>query len=200
MPHPRAVSASKPGQEVAQAFLVSDRMTQLLLERLDSRAWRAKLPGQNVRTIADIVVHVHNIRCKWLRLSAPHLKRPPVLDRHTCTIKDARTALAKSAHLCAEMLEQALGSPRRVQRFVRDGWAQPWPPGVAMSAYMITHEAHHRGQACMLVHQLGFRIPNALTAEMWNWERLYKQCGFDLATAKVRIPKTKVLRDDKEAK
>jgi uncharacterized damage-inducible protein DinB len=39
-----------------------------------------------------------------------------------------------------------------------------------MVAYMITHEAHHRGQICMLAHQLGFRLPGADTSAMWKGE------------------------------
>src|ERR1035437_2109599 len=40
---------------------------------------------------------------------------------------------------------------------------------------MIAHEAHHRGQTCMLTHQLGFPLPNEVTAGMWNWEKLWKE-------------------------
>ena len=41
-----------------------------------------------------------------------------------------------------------------------------------MVAYMITHEAHHRGQVCMLTHQLGSKLPGAATSAMWGWERM----------------------------
>jgi uncharacterized damage-inducible protein DinB len=47
-----------------------------------------------------------------------------------------------------------------------------------MLAYMITHDAHHRGQVCMLAHQLGFPLPANATSEMWAWEKLWKACGF----------------------
>src|SRR5512140_2325442 len=60
-------------EEMVQAYALNDRMNQLLLEHLDSRAWRAKPSGKGARTIAAIFTHVHNVRCKWLRLSAPHL-------------------------------------------------------------------------------------------------------------------------------
>jgi uncharacterized damage-inducible protein DinB len=40
---------------------------------------------------------------------------------------------------------------------------------------MISHEAHHRGQVCMLAHQMGFPLPKAY--EIWNWEKLWKECG-----------------------
>lgn len=188
MPRPSGVPALDFPQEILQAYALNDRMTQLLLEHLDSRAWRAKSPSHKGRTIADIFAHVHNIRCKWLRLSAPHLKLPARLDRNQCTQKQTQAALAESAGRCSEMLAEALCAPKsRVPSFVRDGWARPWPPGVAMFAYMITHDAHHRGQACMLAHQLGF--PLKAGYRLWVWEKLAKECGFQLlASHKTKRP------------
>jgi uncharacterized damage-inducible protein DinB len=46
-----------------------------------------------------------------------------------------------------------------------------------MLCYMIAHEAHHRGQVCMLAHQLGFPLSVAVTSGIWNWEKLWKECG-----------------------
>jgi len=55
------------------------------------------------------------------------------------------------------MLAETLGGcGGRVEKFRRDGWAPPWPVGLEMLCYMLSHEAHHRGQVCMLAHQLGF--------------------------------------------
>ena len=178
---PSGMPAFDLPQEILQSYALNDRMNQLLLEHLDSRAWRAKSPGHKGRTIAAIFAHVHNIRCKWLRLSAPHLKLPARLDRTRCTQKQTQSALAESAGLCSQMLEEALSTPQgRVTSFLRDGWARPWPPGVAMFAYMITHDAHHRGQACMLAHQLGFPLTGRGAYGLWEWERLAKECGFEL--------------------
>lgn len=168
-------------QEILQAYALNDRMNQFVLEHLDSRAWRAKNSSNKSRTIADIFAHVHNIRCKWLRLSAPYLKLPARLDRRRCTQKQAQAALVESARLCSQMLAEALSGPQgRVQSFVRDGWARPWPPGIAMFAYVITHDAHHRGQVCMLAHQLGFPLTGQAAYGMWVWEKLAKECGFQL--------------------
>jgi uncharacterized damage-inducible protein DinB len=177
-----ARAAASPSPKFREALLetyaVNDRINQLILENLDPRAWRAKPPGRNARTIAAIFTHMHNVRRKWLRLSAPHLKLPAQLDRARCTQRQARTALAESAKRCSEMLAEALGEDGRVGRFRRDGWARPWPAGAAMFTYMISHEAHHRGQACMLAHQLGYRLPIKAAYGMWVWERLWKECGF----------------------
>ena len=184
----------------AQIFLVNDRMNQILIEHLDPAAWRAqttakttakppgKNPGKNpgksnVRTIAAIFTHMHNVRSKWVRLTAPHLNVPPQLNRAHCTPRQARAGLAESAARCAEMLAEALGGQMRgsdggrVEKFLRDGWARPWPVGLEMLCYMLSHEAHHRGQVCMLAHQLGFPLPIKVTSGIWNWEKLWKECG-----------------------
>jgi uncharacterized damage-inducible protein DinB len=164
---------------MAEAYAVNDRMNQLVLEHLDQQAWRAKAPGNRGRTIAAIFAHVHNVRRKWLRLSAPHLKLPAPLDRARCTPKQTKAALAESAARCSEMLADALANPRsRIEKFRRDGWARPWAPGTAMFAYMISHDAHHRGQVCLLAHQLGFPLPTKAAYGIWNWEKLWKDCGF----------------------
>ena len=164
-------------QSLVESYAVNEQMNQIVLEHLDPAAWRAKLPGSKGRTIAAIISHVHNMRRKWLRLSAPHLKLPAPLDRATCTQKQARTALLESGARCSEMLADAL-SRSRVESFRRDGWAKPWPAGPAMAAYMISHDAHHRGQVCMLAHQLGFPLPTKADAGIWGWEKLWKECGF----------------------
>lgn len=179
MARPQRAVALDPGQALAESYAVNDRMNQLVIEHLDPRAWRAKLPGDRARTIAAIFSHVHNVRRKWLRLSAPHLKLPAALDRTRSTPEQARAALAESAAGCCEMLAEALVRPDgRIQTFRRDGWARPWPAGAAMLAYMITHDAHHRGQACMLAHQLGFPLPVEVACGIWAWEKLWKECGF----------------------
>jgi uncharacterized damage-inducible protein DinB len=152
-------------------------MNQVLIENLDPAAWSAKPPG-NVRTIAAMFTHMHNVRCKWIRLTAPHLKIPAQLNRTQCTPQQARAGLTESAARCAEMLAEALGGGRgRVDKFLRDGWAKPWPVGPEMLCYMIAHEAHHRGQVCMLAHQLGFQLPNVVMSGIWNWEKLWKEGG-----------------------
>ena len=158
-------------------FAASDRMNQLLIEHLDPAAWRAKPPGKT-RPIAAIFTHMHNVRCKWIRLTAPHLKVPLLLNRAHCTPQQARAGLAESAARCAEMLAEALGGGGGlIEKFCRDGWAPAWPVGPEMLWYMLAHEAHHRGQVCMLAHQLGFPLPNEAACGIWNWEKLWKQCG-----------------------
>jgi uncharacterized damage-inducible protein DinB len=179
----RAVTKRQPkvhtqlSRAAVRIFAANDRINQLLIEHLDPTVWGAKPPGKT-RTIAAIFTHMHNVRTKWIRLTAPHLKVPPQLNRTHCTPKQVRAGLAESAARCAEMLAEALGeSGGRARKFLRDGWARPWPAGVEMLCYMLSHEAHHRGQVCMLAHQLGYPLSTQVTSGVWNWEKLWKECG-----------------------
>ena len=164
------------GRTAATMFAANDRMNQLLIEHLDDAAWTEKPPGK-VRTIVAIFTHMHNVRCKWVRLSAPHLKIPAQLNRARCTREQACAGLAESAARCVEMLTEALDGSGRVKMFSRDALASSWPAGVEMLCYMLAHEAHHRGQVIMLAHQLGFELPYKASDGIWNWERLWKECG-----------------------
>jgi len=175
----RTQAGARPDLAAAlvESYAVNERMNQIVLAHLDPAAWRAKPPASRVRGIAAIFCHMHNIRRKWIRLSAPHLELPAPLDRARCSRKQAKAALVESGARCCEMIAGALAQPGRGS-FLRDGWAKPWPAGAAMVAYMIAHDAHHRGQVCMLAAQLGLPLPQKATSRMWAWERLWKECGF----------------------
>jgi uncharacterized damage-inducible protein DinB len=178
MPRPAVAVPADVREVLLEIWAANDRMNQLILEHLDPRAWRAKPPSRNGRTIAAIFTHVQNIRRKWLRLSAPHLKLPPEAASARSTQQQMRAAFAHSAQRCSEMLVGALATATGCAKtFRRDGWAPSWPAGPTMVAYMFAHEAHHRGQVLMLAHQLGFPLPED-SYGIWNWDKLWKQCGF----------------------
>lgn len=168
----------KPPSQIARSavrlFATNDSVNQMLIEHLDPAAWNTK-PAGKVRTIAAIFTHMHNVRTKWIRLNAPHLRIPAQLSRNRCTPQQASTALEHSAALCIELLAEALSNEGRIAKFRRDGWGAPWPAGVEMLCYMLAHEAHHRGQICLLAHQLGYPLPTAVTSGLWNWEKLWKE-------------------------
>jgi uncharacterized damage-inducible protein DinB len=172
-------SPSDPREALLAIYAVNDSMNQLILAHLDRRAWRARLPGQagRARTIASIFAHVHNCRLRWLKKSAPHLRRPAPLDPHRCRLEQTAAALEKSAAQGLKMLAEALSFDpgRRVRLFRRDDWMPVWPANATMFAYMFAHEAHHRGQILMLAHQLGY--PLALGYRIWHWDKFWKQAG-----------------------
>ena len=88
------------GRPAVQIFAANDRMNQVLIEHLDPTAWKAKPPTAKppgkARSIAAIFTHMHNVRCKWVRLTAPHLKIATQLNRAHCAPQQVLAVMENS--------------------------------------------------------------------------------------------------------
>ncbi|HEV8385076.1 MAG TPA: DinB family protein [Candidatus Acidoferrales bacterium] len=171
MPKAQAKREFVLSRAMLEAYAVNERMNQYLLENLPEAAWRAEPPGGKGRPIAAIAAHIHNVRHMWLVVSAKGSKIPEKLNRDTCTKKQAMAALAKSAEAIGKLLEAGLNHP--------EGRVKEFRPDVAGAfGYMVAHEAHHRGQICMLARQVGHPLPKMAGFGMWEWGKLWRECGF----------------------
>jgi len=170
-----AASPARPffvPRSLAEAFATSERINQFLLEALERKVWRADPPSGAGRKIAEIAAHMHNVRHMWLVATAPGASLPDKLDRAKCTKKQAQSALKKSAKCMVEVIRQAAETPDgRVRNFR--------PDVVGFLAYAIAHEAHHRGQICLLTRELGHPLPKEVQFGMWEWSKRWKDCGFE---------------------
>lgn len=141
-----------------QAYATDDRVTDYLLEHLGDDAWEAR--PESGRSIPAIVAHMHNVRVMWLKATKAETV-PEQLDRHTVTRDQARAALAQSRDAIVVVLRQSFGGTGKVRNF---------PPDAAhFFAYLVAHDAHHRGQICMLARQLGCKLEQAVTFGMWEY-------------------------------
>jgi uncharacterized damage-inducible protein DinB len=180
MPSSRTPASKKPagsrgaevdlGRAVVEAFLVNERMNQFLLEHLDASVWTSPPPlvkdGAG-RTIAAIVAHMHNVRHMWLVVSAKELKAPEKVDRKKLTIAEAKRALAASAKAVRALLERSIESGGKVKDFR--------PDVVGFLGYVVSHEAHHRGQIAMLARQLGKPLPQEANFGLWDWGKRWRE-------------------------
>jgi uncharacterized damage-inducible protein DinB len=172
-PSKRARSAREPvdlGQAVLQALATNERMNQYLLENLDERAWTLPPASGKGRTIAAIVAHMHNVRHMWLVVAAKGTKIPDKLDRASVTKPQAMKALEASGQALLALFERALENGNRVKDFR--------PDVVGFLGYVTAHEAHHRGQICMLARELELPLSKDASYGMWDWNKRWKECGF----------------------
>ena len=88
------MASTQLGDAAVRIFRANERMNQTILELLHPAAWRAKPPGK-ARSIAAIFTHMHNVRAKWVRLTAPHLAIPALLSRAHCTPQQASEGFSR---------------------------------------------------------------------------------------------------------
>ena len=160
MPKAAAAEFSLP-QALLTSFDTNNRINQYMIENLPAEAWRAEPPEGKGRTVAAIVAHLHNVRVMWLKAAAKESKIPEQLDRATVTPAQATKALEKSRAALSAVLKPALESDGRVKGFR--------PDVAGFFGYLIAHDAHHRGQICMLARQVGHPLPQKAMFGMWEW-------------------------------
>ncbi|HTY84225.1 MAG TPA: DinB family protein [Silvibacterium sp.] len=142
------------------AFNTNNRINQYLVDNLAPAAWRAKSADGKGRSIAAIVAHMHNVRVMWLK-AAKAEEIPPQLDRTKVTPRQAMRALEMSRHALSVVISQAISADGRVRGFR--------PDVAGFVGYLISHDAHHRGQIAMLARQVGHPLPQKAMFGMWEW-------------------------------
>ena len=140
------------------AFATNNRIDQYLIENIPAEAWAAKPPEGKGRTIAAIAVHIHNVRLMWLK--AVGVAKLPAKLEENASAKETLQALGASHDAMAAVLADALDSGQ-VKSFK--------PDAASFYAYLIAHDAHHRGQIASLARRLGHPIPQSVGFGMWEW-------------------------------
>ena len=144
-----------------EAYATNERINQYLIENLSDAAWRAEPPDGKGRTIAAIVAHMHNVRVMWLKAAAKGSEIPKQLDRFTITRSEALKGLAGSHEAIARVLGASLAADGRIKGFKLDA--------AGFLGYLISHDAHHRGQIAMLARQCGHPLSQKAMFGMWEW-------------------------------
>jgi uncharacterized damage-inducible protein DinB len=158
---PKAAGQFAPAEALLTAFETNERINQYLIENLPAEAWRAEPPNGKGRNIAAILAHIHNVRVMWLKASAKGSKIPEQIDRAIVTPGQASKALQESYAALAAVMETALKSDGRIKGFR--------PDVAGFFGYLVSHDAHHRGQIAMLARQAGHPLSQKAIFGMWEW-------------------------------
>jgi uncharacterized damage-inducible protein DinB len=157
--------------DVIAAWRTSHRVTVFLVETLPAAIWTRHLPADPRRTVRSLAAHLHNSRCRWIRaLGARHgVAAPAAVDARTVRPAALARALERSSEGMVALIRLGAEHDGRVPQAA---W-QNFPTDLAhFLAYFVAHEAHHRGQLCMVARELGHRLPPEVTNGLWQWNRL----------------------------
>jgi uncharacterized damage-inducible protein DinB len=161
---------SEDAKALIDAWRTNNRVTVYLIDNLPLELWPMKIPGSSRRTIRSLAAHIHNARCMWIKMiAASHgLKVPRTVDARTVKPSDLSRALERSSKGIIDVIR--LGAARG-GAIPAAAW-QNFPTDLFhFLSYFVAHEAHHRGQLCMLARQLGHRLPAEVTAALWQWKK-----------------------------
>jgi len=159
-----------PIEMLIDAWHTSHRVTVYLIENLPPDLWSMNVPGSSRRTIRSLAAHIHNARCMWIKMiGASHgVTVPRTVDTRTVEPSELSRALERSSEGMIEVLR--LGAERG-GTIPPAAW-QNFPTDLMhFLNYFVAHEAHHRGQLCMLARQLGHRLPVEVTTGLWQWKK-----------------------------
>ncbi len=154
------------GQALIEAYLVNERINQVLLDLIPEEIWRVSPACSKRRNIATTFAHIHNVRVMRLKMSAKGFPVPERLNRAQVTPDEARYGLRSSSAALVDLIKRSLQSDGHVKAYR--------PDVVALVCAGITHEAHHRGQVTHWVRELGHPISSEDQLKLWEWDRIWK--------------------------
>jgi uncharacterized damage-inducible protein DinB len=152
-------AALSPADAVLRSFAIHNRIHIYLLDALAKEVWDAPPAGGKGRSLAALASHIHSVRLMWLK--AAGVKSLPAPLEKTATIAEAKKALEASGAAIREWLDPILHGNGKISGFKPDAWA--------FVAYLIAHEAHHRGQMMMLARQLRHPLDKSINYGLWEW-------------------------------
>ena len=104
---------------------------------------------------------MHNVRVMWLKAAAKGSDIPEQLEKDKVTPAQAAKGLEKSFQALSAVMAASLASDGRIKGFR--------PDVAGFVGYLISHDAHHRGQVSMLARQAGHPISQKAMFGMWEW-------------------------------
>lgn len=162
------------GRALIAAWRTNNRVTMYLIENLPPAMWSNAVPGVPRRTVRMIVAHIHNARCMWIKMMGTKhgVPMPRTVDPRRVRPSELLRALSRSSDGIIGLLQIGIAEGGAVPRAA---W-QNFPTDlVHFLNYFVAHEAHHRGQLCMLARQMGQRLPSEITGGLWQWSKRAKE-------------------------
>ena len=146
-------------EALLEMYATNNRITRYMIENLDEEAWRAEPPGGKGRSIGAVVAHIHNVRGMWLKAAGG--EQVEKLEPKTATRPQALQALEESHRALRDLLAKAIATDGRIKGFK--------PDVAGFIGYLVSHDAHHRGQIGMLARQCGHALSQKAMFGMWEW-------------------------------
>ncbi len=147
-------------EELVDSFRINNNVNLYLLNAIAEKNL-TDIAASKGRNVGEQFAHIHNVRLMWLAASAPDLM--------------ADQQKIEKGNITKQLLIDSLkSSSEAMQKMLLKGFtdgkikgAKPHP--ASFLAYLLAHEAHHRGQIVLSLKQGGHPLDKKILFGIWEW-------------------------------
>jgi uncharacterized damage-inducible protein DinB len=152
--------------ELLEAWRINHRVNTRLIKGITDAGMKCTLSKRGGRNVVRQFAHLHAVRVMHLSNRAKPLAEGArsFATEEEPDRKTLLAALEDSARRVEEWIRRASEGAPRIRTFKR---------GIAPTvAYLIAHEAHHRGNILLTCKQCGEPVDKDVRYGIWDWDRI----------------------------